>query len=74
MTVRKKLAALKAKRDALNAEIALIERAIEKATYDACMQEQHIGHNERRLASGKRQLSKSEYASGLIEEIEAEQP
>lgn len=68
MTISDKLAALKAKRDALNAEIALIEVGIQRAAYDACLVEQYLRFNERRLAEGKRQLSASEYAAGVFDE------
>jgi hypothetical protein len=60
------LARLKSQRDALTAEIKLIEEGIKKATYDACMQEQYLTFNEHRLREGKRQLSASEYEAGIF--------
>lgn len=62
------LSTLIAKRDALNHQIKLIEDGIKKAAYDACMAEQHLRHNERRLAEGKRQLSTGEFAAGIFDE------
>lgn len=59
---------LKAQRDALNNRIKLVEDGIRKAAYDACMAEQHLRHNERRLAEGKRQLSSGEFAAGIFDE------
>ena len=70
MTNREKLTQLKAQRDALNDEILLIEKAIGKAAYDACMQEQLLAFNERRIEQGKRQVTASEYSSGLLEFID----
>lgn len=64
--VGERISALKAKRDAINAEIGLIEKGMEKAAYDACMQEQYLRFNEARLREGKRQLTASEYASGVL--------
>lgn len=66
MTASAKLAALKSRRDAINAEIGLIEKGMQKAAYDACMQEQYLCFNEARLREGKRQLTASEYASGVL--------
>ena len=63
-----RLAYLKAKRDAIDTEIKLIEKGIEKAAYDACICEQHIRSNEIRVAEGKRQLTAGEYSSGVFEE------
>lgn len=64
------LPTLIAQRDALNHRIKLIEDGIRKAAYDACMTEQHLHCNERRLAEGRRQVSAGEFSSGLFEEDE----
>ena len=59
---------LKAQRDALNNRIKLVEDGIRKAAYDVSMAEQHLAHNERRLAEGKRQRSAGEFSSGILDE------
>jgi hypothetical protein len=68
------LARLKSQRDALTAEIKLIEEGIKKATYDACMQEQYLTFNENRLREGKRQLSASEYKAGIFMDEQEDHP
>lgn len=60
------LSSLKAERDALNARIALIEKAEQKAAYDACMQIQLLAINDERRREGKRQISMAEFVSGLL--------
>lgn len=60
------LSRLKAERDALNNRIALIEKAEQKAHYDACTQIQLLAINDERRREGKRQISKAEFASGLL--------
>ena len=69
--VRDRLADLKARRDALDAEIKLIEDGIRKGAEEACYSEQHIAGNERRLAEGKRQLTAGEYMSGMFMDEES---
>lgn len=66
MTDSHRLAALKAERDRLNDQIKLIEEGERKAAYDAFMQRQHLAANETRKAAGKRQLTASEFASGIL--------
>jgi cell division protein FtsB len=51
------LAQLKARRDALNAEIALMERGIERAAYDASMCNQLASVNKARAEKGEPPLS-----------------
>lgn len=63
---RADLAALKAERDAINDQIALIEQGIKTAAYDAEYQRQLIDLNEARIAQGKRQLTKDEFWSGIV--------
>ena len=66
--MKDELSALIEERDALNHRIKLIEAGVTKAAYDACMIQQHLACNERRLAEGKRQVSAGEFASGLWDE------
>lgn len=66
MTRPNLLTMLKAERDALNDRIKLIEDGERKAAYDAHMQAQHLAVNEARVAAGKRQISSSEFYSGIL--------
>lgn len=66
------LSQLKAERDALNERIAIIEKAEQKAAYDACYQRQLIATNEDRLSKGKRQISMAEFSSGILLEDETD--
>ena len=58
------LARLKAKRDALNVEIAMIEKGVERAAYDACMIKQLTSVNEIRATRGKPPLTMSSWLAG----------
>lgn len=62
------IASLKAERQALDDRIALLEAGVKKAAYDAEMKRQLLTINEHRLANGKRQISKAEFASGILVE------
>lgn len=63
--MRDDLARLKAQRDALNAEITLIERGIERAAYDASMSNQLMIINASRAAEGKPPLSMAAWRAGV---------
>jgi hypothetical protein len=63
-----KLSRLKDERDALNAEIALIEQGIRQAAYDTCMAEQLIRINEVRESAGKPRLTMTQFCAGVVEE------
>lgn len=66
--ISQRLASKIAARDALNDEIALIEQGIRKAAYDSSMSAQLISVNESRLRDGKRQMSMSEFLSGVFDD------
>ena len=60
-----RLAKLKAQRDAINAEIKLMEEGIRKAEYDACYAHQLLTVNEHRKREGKRTLTMTEFMAGI---------
>lgn len=59
---------LKRQRDALNDKISRIERTEAMAVNEACTRKQLISINEARIASGKRQITMSEFLAGVFEE------
>lgn len=58
---------LKAQRDALNDRIKLIEDAIKRAAYDACMNSQLVLINDSRASEGKKPLTRSQWFAGTAE-------
>ena len=64
LAVGDQLAALKAKRAALDAEINAAEAGISRASYDACLAEQLLAVNEARRKQGQEPLSMSRFLSG----------
>lgn len=66
-SARANLARLKAERDALDAEIKLVEEGIRVASDRACYREQLIGANDRRATEGKRPMTEGEFFAGFEE-------
>ena len=62
---RTTLTALKAERDALNAEIEQIEKGFARAAYDSCMAEQLVAVNDGREREGRPKLTMSQFVSGV---------
>lgn len=62
------LSDLKRQREALSDKISRIERAEERAVNEECTRKQLISINEARIASGKRQITMSEFLACVFEE------